>query len=233
MIYKTYTELKTQLQQETDTQDEDFVQASELLSYFNEGIDWVESLIHQMGGEDYFLTQANITLVSNTSDYDLPTDIYASKIRAIRYSNGSVMYTLRRIKRFEELDLLPNTQTSRYSYLITNASGSYPKVTFISTPQENGAYIKVWYIRNAKTLTLDADTCDLPEFYQVLINYVKWKIRDKENFITGSPIPESLVKFAENMISTLNPKVEDEQNMLEPDLYYYNEFYQTYNDGGY
>ena len=48
MYSPTYSELKTYLEQELDLQDETFITSTEMMSYFNEAVDMIESAIHNI-----------------------------------------------------------------------------------------------------------------------------------------------------------------------------------------
>src|SRR5258708_3107880 len=100
----TYLEAKTKIEDNLDLHEENFISTTEMLGFFNEAIDDIEALIHTLY-EDYFLVvDAPIALVSGTSLYALPDDIYASKIRLFRYTNGAQKYEIKPIKRLKLID---------------------------------------------------------------------------------------------------------------------------------
>ena len=105
--YWTLDELKGKIQRDLDIEGEVFIQdasdAPELLEYINEGIDKAEEIVHSLY-EDYFLDKASITLVSGTHEYDLPSAIYAHKIRRIIYRNGTRVYTVDRIRDWHKFE---------------------------------------------------------------------------------------------------------------------------------
>ena len=81
MTYKTYAQLLAKIEKDLDLESEDFIQDDELMEYFNDAIRECESHIHKLGLEDvYFKTFDNPSLVSGTSDYAMPTNIFANKI---------------------------------------------------------------------------------------------------------------------------------------------------------
>ena len=59
MYSPTYADLKSYLEKELDLEDETFITADEMQSYFNEAVDMIEAAIHNIY-EDYFLTNASI-----------------------------------------------------------------------------------------------------------------------------------------------------------------------------
>ena len=96
MTNPTYLELTTQVKDSLDLWEETFITDSELLNYFNEAIDLVESNILTIY-EDYFLAKTTLSIVSGTQDYALPSGIFAQKIRKIYYNDSSATrYEIRR-----------------------------------------------------------------------------------------------------------------------------------------
>lgn len=193
MEYKTLDDIKNKLKRDLYLQDATFVEdsasAPELTDLINEAIDDVEAEVHTIY-EDYFLAQGTISLVSGTKDYSLPANIYASKIRALVYTNGSIIYSIERVKNqreFEEFELTdqyaPNgPSTQGYLYKLINQSATLGvQVRFFPTPQETAPnVIKIWYLRNANKLSTGTDKCDVPEFFNYIVQFVKVRIYEKE-----------------------------------------------------
>src|SRR5574343_1459592 len=101
----TYGQIKTKILMDLDLETEDFVQAAELLGYVNEAIDECESEIHKLGMEDhYFTSRAYLPLVINEEEYELPSNIYANKIRRVMYHKGNIIFPVRRLRK-EEFEL--------------------------------------------------------------------------------------------------------------------------------
>ena len=218
----TYSAIKTKIENDLDLIDEDFISETEFLGYCNEALNDAESVIHTLGLEaQYFLTTANLTLVSGTSDYAYPSDIYAMKIRKMFYINGSTKY---RIDRIRELDVVPFIQAGEeYSYLPVNLTAG-PRIRFYPAPAEAGAYIQVWYIRNLRTLTTSTastNTCEIPECINFLLQHVKWRCLEKE----GHPNTQEAFGYVkvqhDLMIQTLQEMVPDEDTLAIPDLSHY------------
>jgi hypothetical protein len=217
--------MKEKVQTDLDLQDEDFVTDDELLGYFNEAIDDVEAVIHTLY-EDYFLTTATISLVNGTQDYAWPSDIYAQKVRGFFYENGTRKYMIRKIKRIHDIPDIQSDDDLRYIPMNTTATGY--KIRFYPTPAETGAYGKLWYIRNAKVLTLDADVCDIPEFANVIMQQVKVRCYEKEGNPNVMKAMADLEAMKKLMVETLTNMVDDEQDHVEMDT----EFYDDFDDAG-
>jgi hypothetical protein len=222
----TYSEIKEKIQKDLDLEDEDFIQEEELLGYVNEGIDACESLIHTLY-EDYFLTSASLTLVNGTASYALPSDIFANKIRAVDYINGSTIAPVRRIKeqsRYQDIALSNANPggAGNYRYLLTNPTAG-PRIQFVPAAQESGAYITLWYIRNAARLVDDTDECDIPEFTSFVIQFAKVRCLEKE----GNPMVQKaiadLANYQKLMVETLSTMVPDGDNTVEMDTSFYEE----------
>jgi hypothetical protein len=218
----TYGDLKAYLEKELDLEDETFITPDEMLSYFNEAVDMIEAAIHNIY-EDYFLTAAPFPIVAATAGYALPSDIYAQKIRKILYNdNGSLKYEIRRLKRLE--DILYIQPTDLYAYVILNSSASGLQLTLYPTPQDTNSNITVWYIRNAKRFTQDTDVCDIPEFTNVLVQFVRWKCLSKEGHPDAGQAGSDLERMKQEMVDTLTARVPDEDNFVLKDTTFYRDF---------
>ena len=205
----TYLDLKTDVERELNLQDEDLVTPAEMLKYANEAIDSAEALIINLN-EDYFLAEPfTITLVSGQSGYSLPSDIYAQKIRAIIYNNGNKIYRISKASSFE--DFINLQVNADFKYIVTNSYTNGVKLVFGPTPQEAGAFITVYYLRNAQTLVNDTDVIDLPEAYNYILQYVKDKCINKERFTPDAGPSPALVEEQKKLLTTLHQRFVDEK----------------------
>lgn len=224
MYSPTYLELKTNLEQELDLQDETFITPAEFLNYFNEAVDMVEAAIHTIY-EDYFLVSTPLTFASGTATYVLPTDIYAQKIRGLYYNDGSTnIYEVKRIKKLSDTNWLNLSSTNSLQYLITNDATNGLRIAFYPTPTASGAFGTIWYIRNAKRFSANADVCDIPEFTAVIVQYVRWKCMSKEGHPDTGSAAGALQAMKQDMIETLTARVPDEDNKIPMDLSFYDDF---------
>lgn len=229
MYSPAYSELKALLQKELDIEDETFITAIELLGYFNEGVDMVESAIHTIY-EDYFLTNAALSFVSGTSQYSLPTDIYAQKIRQIWYNdNNSINYEIRKVRQLKEIQF--SIRPDLYKWMLTNDSTIGLKINIYPTPLETNSNGIIWYIRNAKRFAVDADICDIPEFTAVVVQYARWKCMSKEGHPDTMMALNDLANMKQMMVETLSARIPDEHNEVIQDFTFYEDFDQI--EGGY
>lgn len=229
MELTTYSNIKTKLYNDLDLWDEDFTSETEFLGYLNEAIDDCESVIHNLGLEaKYFLQTDSMSLVSGTSDYDPPTDIYASKIVKMHYVNGSKKYEIQRIR---DLNEIPWVQAGEdYRYVIYNLTAGV-KFRLYPTPAESGSYVTRYYIRNVRKLTTSTgsdNTCEIPEAINFIYAHVKVKIYEKE----GNPLlPEAqnnLKLQHDLMVQNLQEMTQDGNNAILPDLSFYEDMYLNY-----
>lgn len=223
MYSPTYGELKSNLQKELDLEDETFVTPEELMKYANEAVEMISSSIHSIY-EDYYKTEATISLVSGQALYDLPSDIYAQKIRHIHYNdNGSKNYEIKKVKQIKYLADI--TSEDAYQYDITNSSAAGLKIKIYPTPQESNDNVTIYYLRNAKRFTADSDVCDIPEFSSVLVQYMRWKCLSKEVHPDTDMAARDLERMRQEMVDTLTARIPDEEfNLIPMDASFYRDF---------
>jgi len=175
MTYPTYGALVSKVQADYDIADENFISAAELLTLFNEGIKDVERIIHELHHEDkYFLVNGAITLANGTSDYSLPADIFANKIRTIWYENGTRKYEITKVRDIK--DVKWSATGNSYEFLLINTTAGI-KLRLYPTPTESGAYVKLFYVRECRRFvasTIDAtNTLEIPAGENLVIQHVK------------------------------------------------------------
>lgn len=217
----TYSEIKTKIEVDLDMQGEDFVTDDEMLGYVNDAIDKAEAVIHNLN-EDYFLTSDTIPLVTDTSLYDMPANIYGNKIRHVHYDDGTSKYEVYRIR----LKEIPGVDASDcYRYLIENDSASGPQMkTFPASRITSSTAMTRYYIRNANRLTADADVCDIPEFVMFVIAYAKYQSAIKDGHPRVDLFRQELADCRQLMVDTLLDMVPDENTDIKPDLSFYDDF---------
>lgn len=229
MRYWTYSEIKAKVKRDLDLgADETFVTTDEMLGYYNEAVDFAEAIIHTLY-EDYFLASSTLSLVKGTSEYSLPTDIYANKIRSVIYSDGQKIYPIRRIKDWKRFEQAAWNQTvtspEDYVYILKNQSAaSGVKLVLLPAAQETtSTKVTIWYLRNANRALDEGDLCDIPEFVAFVIAFMKVKILTKEQNPALAVAVEELKSIREQMESTLRDIVPDGDTELELDMRAYQE----------
>lgn len=228
MQYKTYLEIRTKVEEDLDLQDELFIQDSELLGYCNEAIDEAEAEIHTIY-EDYFLTYDYISLVNGQEEYDLPSNIYANKIRGIVYSDGATIYNVPKLKHSDMFQLIELSNqystTDFYKYMIVNrAEGLNPKMLLVPNSREDGTNrLKIWYLRNANRMVDDTSICDIPEFSQFVVKYMKVECYKKEGHPNIAIATQDLEMQRRQMIATLSNMIPDGDTEIQKDLSIYDD----------
>jgi hypothetical protein len=224
----TGTMIKNKIEADLDLEDEEFISDDELLGYINEAIDEAEAEIHGLY-EDYFLKRDYIALSAGVEEFALPSDIYAMKIRRLIYKNGSIVYPITRFKDWKKFEAYAlesvNQESTRYMYFPINTTVAAPKILLSPPSKETSSTnVTIWYLRNASRLASFSDTCDIPEFVNFVMQYVKVRCYEKE---VGHPSLQKAMMDLEQqrtqMQSTLAAMVPDADNEIEPDLSSYEE----------
>lgn len=236
----TYGMLDNKIRKDLDLQDaENFLGHDEMAGLFNEAIDVAESQILKID-EDYFLTKTSLSLVNGAADILLPSDIYAQKIRAIIYKNGSTIYEVKRLrdpKSFLERALINDqvNNTEDYMYFLRMDAGVAQAVAELTPPAyESGAYLTMHYIRNAARVPLIeegstraaqiATVIDIPEWRALLEQYVKMRCFEKLKDQAAEAAAVLKVKaLTDAMVDTLTCRVPDRDDEVPQDTSHYEE----------
>lgn len=239
----TYEEIENKIKRDLDLQDEDFVTTDELAGYCNDAIDEAEAEIISLC-EDYFLKTSALPMVSGASDIDLPTDIYAQKIRSLTYENGTIIYQVKLIKGRDEWQDIALTKfysgVDDYRYKLLNANaGEQAKIRLYPASRDTGNFLTIWYIRNAQRVPLVgelvnavaatrasqlATLVDIPEFTSFIIAFMKVRCVSKEFDPRYNDLVAELQHQREMMTSTLrNRVVDNNHDLIDTDMSWYQE----------
>jgi hypothetical protein len=231
MQYKTFAQLKAKIERNMDTELEEFIQPEEFKEYVNDAIDFAQASIHKLGLEDmYYLTNAKVDLVQGQRDYELPSNIYMNKIKAIEYRSGSTIYTIDRLRglnMFESREYILQFQSNLqyYKYLLRNDSASANiKLELIPPSHEDTVNaLTIWYFREANHWTTsDAEFCDLPNIaVQYLECYVTSKIYEKEGHANHNESMMAMEATKKLMLETMEQMIPDEKSDIVADLSLY------------
>lgn len=226
----TYATAKLKVQRDLDLEEETFIQAEEFLEYFNESKREAEAEVLGIF-EDYLLTKANLALVNGTSIYNIPSEIYSTKIRGIIYQTSSIIYEIKRIrsaKKFLERAYLRDANpTDYYQYILLNGSTSGIQIELSPASRETSSTnVTIWYLRTVTEITEDGDIidADIPESLNFMYAYVKGKCKQKEN--AGVMPPDAAQELEQQrmlLVNTLSNAVPDDDNEVEKDLSFYRE----------
>lgn len=221
----TRTQLRTRIRTEMDLLDEPGVSDAEINYALQEAMSAVGSIVRGLY-EDYFLKRGTLDLVSGSSDVTYPTDIFANKIRALVYRNGSLVTRIKRLKDVEQY--LKAETTAAFQTWAPSTAQFIPMDTalkLIPTPTETATGVLVcWYIRDLVGMTSDSDSCDIPEWEHVVVAYAKDVIAQNKPGI-GDPNQTSaklagMIKLMEADLSNRSP---DDDDFIAKDTSIYEE----------
>lgn len=226
----TYAEIDAKVRKDTDTKDENFISPTEMMGYCNEAIDEAEAEILTLY-EDYFLTSEALSLVEGTANYDLPSDIYAQKIRSIIYSDGAnTLYEIKPISNLQKFLKIAEGQMAGgeaedYRYFLKNSATEGNQLVLVPESRETSATVAtLWYIRNALRVTASSDEIDIPEFANFILAYMKARCRAKEeNGVIPGDAAAQVEQQRKMMVDTLKGRVPDDNNQIPMDLSIYQE----------
>jgi len=224
----TLAEIKQQVIDDLDLDEQDFISASDLTRWTNDAINVAEGEIHTLY-EDYFLDSITIPITYGVDQYiDYPSDVYANKIRKVIYTDNTgsstATHEVRRVKdilRAEEDDLYNNnTSTSILRWAPSNDATAGRKMRLYPKQSRTGNLV-IYYIRNAKKLVLDADETDIDEFSRFLVQYVKTQAYLKDGDIRSEDSKALEEQYKQEMVLTLSDMTPDDNNEVPMDLSHY------------
>jgi hypothetical protein len=231
MAFKTFGQLRTQVEKELDLEDEDFIQPDEMIGYWNRAVSVAESHLITLGLKDkYFLARAQINLTQGQEAYDLPAALYGNKIIKMVYKVGATFYSMIPLESkdmFENYIYLNNfSSTDFYRYYIEHTTPGAQKLIVVPAPIETAANaITIWFSRSANRYAADGDICDFPDIaYEFLSAFVKEKCYQKESHVNYEAAKADRMEKEQLMQSVLSGQITDNQmTAIEADLSVYEE----------
>lgn len=214
MRYWTWGEIREKIEDEFDLQEEpDMLSEGELCGYLNDAIDSIEQFFV---ARKYFLSATTIAMVAGQRDYDLPTDIYANKIKKLIYDYNEI----KPIKDLSKITIVESLSgVGDFCYILIN-SGSRPKIRILPTPQESGT-MDLYYVRNAARIEEDGDDdqeIDIPEANLYIIEHLRREIYRKEkNWMMVEKCDQRLKELKISFEDALDAQTDDDNNFIEPD----------------
>mgnify|MGYP003343896097 FL=1 len=197
--------------------------------YFNDAVREAVSHIQKLGLEDdYFQKSVKYSLTVGLTELDLPSDIYAAKIRGLVYHTPSKIYEIKRLKGKDkfvnrEWLLRPEANTTFYQYDLENpspTSGFKIKLYPISYETLTDC-LTLNYVRTVEVITGDDSLVDIPEFYSFVKAFVKMKITAKENSDYAMAAKADYDKEKQLMLETLQEMTPDYGNEIQGDFSFY------------
>jgi len=225
----TLKEIRDHVIDDLDLQEETFVTEADLDRWINEAIADAESEIHTLY-EDYFLVEADpVTITLGQQFVDYPADIYANKIRKIIYTqsgagNDTSAHEVKRVKNLvsaKERDLFVNDAVNPIlEWSPSNSAANGRKIRLYPSNGRDGL-LHIYYIRNAKRLSLDADECDIDEFERYITQYTKTQAYLKDGDPRAADSAGLEAKFKNDMTLTLSDMAPDNNDEVDMDLSHY------------
>jgi hypothetical protein len=225
-----FSEMESKIKNDLDLNEETFIQPSEMKDYFNEAVAMIQADVHTIY-EDYFKRSVKYSPTEGQDTLQLPADIYAQKIRKL-YVNIDVTnrFEIVRIKNQDEV--LDIDVTDRYKYDLFNDGYTdlnpqgitvqlYPP---IRAEHAGANTLQMFYIRNVARYVDETSVCDIPEFSNVINQYVRYKCRAKEGHPDASQDLADLQSIKSLMLETLRDRVIDENTEIRKDFSFYTDF---------
>lgn len=224
---RTLLDIRSQVKDDLDINEENFVTDVDLNRFINDAIEMAEAEIHTLY-EDYYMANVDIPIALGESLIDYPVDIYANKIRKIIFKEGAfntAIYEVKKeknIMRAESADEYNQSSTSDLSWMPVNNTGVGRKIRLYPKTGRSGI-LTVYYIRNAQKLALDADICDIDEFEQFIIQATKTMVylKDGDPRAVDSKALEDALKVS--MVTTLSEMVPDGNSEIDLDTSHYDD----------
>jgi|GEM_PF-3799217 len=230
MAYRTFGDLREQVEAELDLEAEEFIQPTEMQRYFNSGIQIIEAEIIKLGlRERYLQDEAFISIVVDQQDYSLPADIIDTKIRKLVYRENTIVYTIKPLRSesaYETEDVFNLYNSSDYYfYSIYKTSENY---VLRLTPKARKNFtdaIRIIYFKDLNQYTDDDTNCDVPQIcYEYLLSYVRYRCYKKELHANADSEKQDLAALLQLMRETLQGQVADpDMDLNDQDVKVYEE----------
>lgn len=221
MTYPTYQSMEAKLKNDLDLNEDTFIQDTEMQGYFNEAVAMIQHQVHTLA-EDYLLAQAVIPVTAGDQDIQLPTNIYANKIRKIQWLlNESEKYEVLPIRNLNDIPWVNYQDPYQYILLnngVTNINtiGTVAKFYPALRATSSNA-LTVYYIRAVNTYVDETSVCDIPEWSNVITQYVRYKCFLKEGHPNAMNEKADLDLLVKNMNEALASRTMDENTQLSLD----------------
>lgn len=230
MIYPKFSDMKQVIRDDLDLNEETFIVDDSWKAYYNEGVSFIESQVHTLY-EDYFRSRTKRNVTEGDENLSLPANIYANKIRKIFWQGDSRedRYEIKRIRDLEQTMFVDQNDRYRYDMVNEGVTNDIPLGTTMQVyppfrDTTTNTPVIIYYLRSANRYVDDTSVCDIPEFSDVVNQYVRYRCRKKEGHPLTDMEKDDLNTMIMNMISTLKSRVPDENDEILKDMSFYNDF---------
>lgn len=208
----TWGEIKAKIQRKHGIETDDSYDELELLDMYNEAANKIESKLIKLN-QDYFKTMNTINVVVGLTEYNLPSNIYASKVRRLMYLRNG--YEATRLYPAKSIDDLYDNNKLRYD-IINYESGR----KLILNKATANATIHIYYTRNTNRFTStggDSQICDIPEYADAVMAWMSYLVEFKDKSPAMAHAKDDYNTIVQDMTDTLAVALNDEDNVIEPD----------------
>lgn len=229
----TFGAVVTEIEEELDLEDEDFITSTEFIAIMNEGVREAEAVIHKLGLDDiYYKTRGLLSLTSGSSEVQFPSNIHDYKILRIIWAEQNKVYEVKRNRsnqnylQMEDERINGITSNPTYTYdVLYNTANSGPMIYLTPAAQETtSTKAVIFYIRQAQRMAATSTLVDLPtSALNYLKKYVIWKAYFKEGHPNTAEAKLERDAAKQTMIETLTNMVPDNDSVIEKDLSTYYE----------
>jgi len=196
----TLLQLRDQVRQRSDIVRSNHITDSEINGYINASIRELYDLLIQKFGEDYFVTSSNLSLISGTESYALPSNFY--KLLGADLEQSSAEFLTLKPFMFNERNRF---NSSSFRNAVGSESLRYRiqgNTLFFRPIPTNTATVRVYYVPQFGGLSLDVDLWDGYngwEEYVVVDGTIKCKAKEESDVNVEAAQKGALIKRIEDV----------------------------------
>ena len=189
--------------------------------YLNEGQEELARRLQRIK-EDYFVTDYTVPYVNGVSEYALPEDIYAHKVRKVAYIENDIFTVLEKVSFNDYINYSSPVIAGGaypYGYYLVEKSNPDVKssvkrsVRLILIPTrglQNVMGLTVYYIRQVTPMAMDTDTPDIPGTEAYLEAYTRREIALRDPSRTSESFVEEYSIKMKNILESYTDRTPQE-----------------------
>jgi len=201
----TLSTLVEQIRDRAKMKNSVFVTDLEITSLINNSIASLYDLIIQHRGEEYFEEETSVSLVSGTTEYDLPNDFY--KLVAVMDNNSLPL------EMFDRRDA--DHKYGQLKYRISNNK-------FHVNRSQSASTLTIYYVPLSPELVEDADTADFHNGWEdyVVTDCAKTLLEEEESDATH--LERKLTRLEKRIEQSVPKDIHRPTKIVDVEGYYYN-----------
>ena len=209
-----WVEMREQIENDLDLQEETFIQPEDLKNWANEAIDEAEKLVNTLTEGTYFEDEVSIDMVADQAVYDLPETIFGNKITNMYFNDPRPEYRYEIAEVRSSREIVSVCDTDDYKYKLKNTPTGV-KVNIYPTPKNDVAGgIRLFFIRQASKIVNGDSVIDIPEAHAFIKQYIKDQCVNKEKLTPDAPESASLSRKRADLILTLQKQTQTDNNQV-------------------